>query len=154
MKKNVIFLMSIFVFFALTACASPGPMQTSTGPMHTAAFRPIILDKVNDGSKEVLFKEYTTMYDDKKLRKWGVFFITDKGVYMAHWVTSGYVYELDYQLKAEEISEILDDTVIRDFWFDSNLLVIKDIRGNKIGFPLRGKIAARALLQGFLDSKK
>jgi len=152
--KNVILLVSVILMFLLTACASPGPMQTSTGLMHTPAFRPIILDTIDDGSEEILFKEYTTMYDNKELRRFGIFFITDKGVYMATWDTHSYVYNIHYRLSVNNIAEILNETVVRDFWRDSNLLVIKDTRGNKIGFALHGKIGARLILQNLIDKPK
>ncbi len=144
----------MIILVSLFGCASPGPMQTTTGVMRTPAFRPLALDTTNDGSKEILFKEYTTMYDDKQLRRWGVFFITDRGAYMASWDTQTYIYNLNYQLKKEEILEILDETVVRKYWHDSNLLVIKDVRGNKIGFALIDKIAARSLLQKFVMQNK
>lgn len=82
---NLIKAALLILFSSLVAsCSSPGPMQTVTGPLHTPAFNPIILNTVNDGSNRVYFKEHTTMYENKEYQRWGVFFITDKGAYMAN----------------------------------------------------------------------
>ncbi|UYM16212.1 hypothetical protein [Endozoicomonas euniceicola] len=139
-------LILILIAVVLTGCASPGPMQLATGPMNTPVFDPVILNTVNDGSETVRFKEWTTMYENKELRLWGVFFITDKGAYLASWDSRGYEYNLRYQMKANDIKSFEDDTVVRDWWADSNLLVITDKNNIKVGFALNGKNAARSIL--------
>lgn len=143
-KKYILLISSIL---ALGGCASPGPMQTMMGPMNTPAFDPVILDTVKDSSEKVHFKEWTTMYENKKLQQWGVFFITDNGAYMAEWDIRGYEYNLRYKLPAKELSTISDDMVVRDMWPDSNLLILKDKSGHEVGFALNGKNAARAILK-------
>lgn len=131
----------------LGGCSSPGPMQTAYGPMNTPAFEPIILDTVKDGSANVLFKEWTTMYDNKELKLRGVFFITNNGIYLADWNTMSYEYNLRYKLLATDLEAISDDTVVRDMWLDSNLLILKDKSGHEVGFALNGKNAARSILK-------
>ena len=143
-KKSILLT---FGLITLVGCSSPGPMQTSLGPMNTPAFEPIVLDTVKDGSEKVLFKEWTTMYENKELQLWGVFFITDNGVYLANWDTRGYEYNLRYKLPITELESISDDTIVRDMWVDSNLLILKDRNGHEVGFALNGKNAARAILK-------
>lgn len=143
-KKSILLISSLFT---LGGCASPGPMQTALGPMNTPAFEPVILDTVKDGSEKVHFKEWTTMYENKELQLWGVFFITDNGAYLANWDTRGYEYNLRYKLPATELASISDDTVVRDMWADSNLLILKDKSGHEVGFALNGKNAARSILK-------
>ncbi|OOE64665.1 hypothetical protein [Salinivibrio kushneri] len=140
------FLIVGFVFI-LFGCSSPGPMQKPQGPISTPAFEPIVLDMVKDGSGKILFKEYTTLYEDKDLKSWGVFFITEHGAYMANWHSSEYKYNLSYKLPIEKLSDISEQTVERDMWIDSDLLVLKDVTGKEVGFSLYGKNAARAVLQ-------
>lgn len=143
-KKSILLITSILT---IGGCASPGPMQTTTGPINTSAFEPVILDTVKDGSKKVHFKEWTTMYENKELQQWGVFFITDKGAYMAEWDMRGYEYNLRYKLPINELNTVSDDMVVRDMWVDSNLLILKDKSGHEVGFALNGKNAARAILK-------
>ena len=141
--KNFFVACIVLIF---TGCAHPGPMQTSTGPMNTPAFEPIVLHKVHDGSKNVLFKEWTTMYKNKELVWWGVFFITDKGVYLATWNTQSYEYNLVYQLPASKIESISNQKITRKIWADSDLLIIKDKQSNEVGFALKSKSSARTIL--------
>lgn len=141
------FVSIIFFITLLTGCASAGPMQTMMGPMNTPAFEPIVLDVVQDGSKSIRFKEWTTMYENDSLQLWGVFFITDKGAYMASWDTRGFQYNLRYKLLASELAAIEDRIIQRDMWVDSNLLVLKDKNGHSVGFALNGKNAARSILR-------
>lgn len=143
-KKYILLISSIL---ALGGCASPGPMKTMMGPMNTPAFEPVVLDLVKDDSEKVHFKEWTTMYENKELQQWGVFFITDNGAYMAEWDLKGYEYNLRYKLPAKELKTVSDDMVVRDMWPDSNLLILKDKSGHEVGFALNGKNAARAILK-------
>ena len=143
-KRSILLISSLLT---IGGCASPGPMQTTTGPINTSAFEPVILDTVKDGSEKVHFKEWTTMYENKELQQWGVFFITDNGAYMAEWDFRGYEYNLRYKLLAKELDAVSDDKVVRDMWTDSNLLILQDKSGHKVGFALNGKNAARAILK-------
>ena len=145
LNKSSILLISTLLITG--GCASPGPMQTMMGPMKTSAFDPVILDTVKDSSEKVHFKEWTTMYENKELQQWGVFFITDNGAYMAEWDVRGYEYNLRYKLPAKELNTVSDDMVVRDMWPDSNLLILKDKSGHEVGFALNGKNAARAILK-------
>lgn len=145
LNKKAILLISSLV--TLGGCAAPGPMRTMMGPMNTPAFEPVILEAVNDNSKKVHFKEWTTMYENKELQQWGVFFITDNGAYMAEWDINGYEYNLRYKLPAKELELISDDTVVRSMLPDSNLLILKDKSGHEVGFALNGKNAARSILK-------
>ncbi|WP_286741683.1 hypothetical protein [Pseudoalteromonas sp. UBA2102] len=143
-KRSILLISSLLT---IGGCASPGPMQTAMGPMNTSAFEPVILDTVKDGSEKVHFKEWTTMYENKELQQWGVFFITDNGAYMAEWDFRGYEYNIRYKLLAKELDAVSDDKVVRDMWTDSNLLILQDKSGHKVGFALNGKNAARAILK-------
>ncbi len=144
MKKG---FMVLGCLVALSGCASPGPMQTVQGPINTPAFEPIVLDTIKDGSESVLFKEYTTLYEGEELQSWGVFFITEHGAYMGVWDLSGYRYNLSYKLPIAKLTNITEKTVERDMWVDSDLLVLTDTTGKKVGFALNRKNAARAILQ-------
>ncbi len=132
---------------SLIGCASPGPMQMGYGPMQTSAFEPIILDTVQDDSDRVRFKEWTTMYENKEFQRWGVFFITDNGVYMANWDLRAYEYDLVYKLPAKDIQIMSEDRVERSMWIDSDLFIIQDINGHEVGFALNGENAARSIIR-------
>lgn len=134
---------------ALSACSSPGPMQTMPGPLNTPVFDPVALNTVKDGSSSVLFKEWTTMYENEELKLWGVFFITENGVYMANWDTRSYEYNLRYRMDMTDIASISETTVERDMWIDSDLLIITGRNGGEVGFALNGKNAAKSFLQNF-----
>lgn len=143
-KKSILLISCILT---LSGCSSIGPMQTVMGPMNTPAFEPVILETIKDNSEKVHFKEWTTMYENKELQQWGVFFITDNGAYMAEWDVRGYEYNLRYKLPIKELNTVSDDMVVRDMWADSNLLILKDKSGHEVGFALNGKNAARAILK-------
>ena len=143
MKQSLIVLCCVLT---LGGCATPGPMQTHQGPINTPVFEPIVLHTVNDGSDEVLFKEYTTLYEGDEIQSWGVFFVTDRGAYMGVWDLLGYRYDLSYKLPIENLANISEQTVERDMWVDSNLLVLSDTTGKKVGFALNKKNAARTIL--------
>lgn len=144
---NLKLIFALILISGLAGCATSGPMQTMAGPLHTPAFKPIILDTVNDGSQNVRFKEWTTLYENKELERWGVFFITDNGLYMANWDVREYRYNLVYKLAAEDIADISEELVERSMWVDSNLLVIKDKNGHEVGFALNGRNAVRAIIR-------
>lgn len=135
----------------LSGCSSPGPMQNVQGPINTPVFEPIIRDAINDGSKKILFKEYTTLYEGEELQSWGVFLITDRGAYMVVWDLSGYRYNLSYKLPIEKLTSITEKKVERDMWIDSELLVLTDVTGKRVGFALNRKNAARAILQELIS---
>tara|TARA_R110002073_G_scaffold336545_1_gene535018 strand:- start:901 stop:1356 length:456 start_codon:yes stop_codon:yes gene_type:complete len=137
----------VLVVSILSACSSLGPMQTMQGPLNTPVFEPVAIDTVKDGSSSVLFKEWTTMYENQELKLWGVFFITQNGVYMANWDSRSYEYNLRYRIDSSDISSISEETVERSMWIDSDLLVITDQNGHEVGFALNGKNAARSFLQ-------
>ncbi|MDO6563509.1 hypothetical protein Q4488_08955 [Amphritea sp. 1_MG-2023] len=130
----------------ISACSAPGPMQTMSGPIHTPVFEPVALDVVKDGSEKVYFKETAAMYEGKEAQLLGIFFITDNGAYMVKWDRRSYEYTLQYKIHRDNILSISDDKVVRSFWPDSNLLVIKDKQGHEVGFSLNGKAAARSFL--------
>lgn len=145
MFKSFIVIISVVSIFFM-GCASPGPMQQAWGPVNTPVFSPIVIDTVKDGSVKVHFKEWTTMYENKNLQAWGVFFITDHGAYMVRWDTDSYQYSLIYRIAINQIESLHDDIVVRNIWYDSNLIVIKDISGHEVGFALNGKNAVRSIL--------
>lgn len=144
------FLFVSIVLFTLFACAGPGPMQIMAyGPINTPVFEPIILNTVNDGSKRVLFKERSMMYENKEFVSFlgGVFFITDNGAYMAFWDNRGYEYKLEYRINAIDIASIHFDKINRKMWVDTDLLIITDNDGHEVGFSLIGKNAASSFLK-------
>jgi hypothetical protein len=143
LKIFVVFL----IFSSLSACSSPGPMQTMQGPLNTPVFEPVAINTVKDGSNSVLFKEWTTMYESQEIKLWGVFFITENGAYMANWDPKSYEYNLRYRIAVSDIAAISEETVVRSMWIDSDLLIIADKTGKKVGFALNGKNAARSFLQ-------
>lgn len=146
MKKNN--LVSILLLSsALAGCGSLGPMQRIEGPLYTPAFDVLALDTVKDGSEEVSYKEFTSMYENGEYKTSGVFFITENGAYMAEWDYVTYEYKLVYKVIDKEIVGISNGRIIRDFGFDSDLLEIKDAQGYKVGFTLQGKNAARNILR-------
>lgn len=145
MKKLRILSLALTAIL-VTACSSPGPMQTMRGPLHTPVFNPIIINNIKDGSNRVYFKEWTTMYENKEYQQWGVFFITNKGAYMADWDTHEYKYNLLYKIDSKNIKSISNSKVVRKMWIDSDLLIIADKKGHEVGFALNGKNAARSFL--------
>ena len=142
----------MIVVFVLSGCGSPGPMETYHGPVNTPVFKPVILDTIKDGSKDVHFKERgSALYLDKERDAWGTFFITDNGVYMTKWSASSFTFSLIYKIKIQDIESVTDDIVIRDFLPDSKLLVIKDKRGDKVGFALNDKVAAKNTILDLME---
>ncbi|TKF15326.1 hypothetical protein FCV43_18925 [Vibrio genomosp. F6] len=137
----------LFVISALAGCGSLGPMQLMEGPLYTPAFDVLALDTVNDGAEKIKYKEFTSMYENGEYQGNGVFFITDNGAYLAEWDYIGYEYKLVYKVSRQEIVSVSDSRVNRDIGFDSDLLVIKDTQGYRVGFSLQGKNAARSILR-------
>lgn len=136
-------LLACILLSTLAGCSSLGPMQRSYGPMDTPSFEPIALATVNDGSTEVLFKEYGCLFNQGRYDGCGVFFITDNGVYLAKWDAISYEYKLSFHLLRKNISNVSERRYVRDFGFDSHLLVIQDIRGEKINFDIKSANAAK-----------
>lgn len=156
MKKGFMQLLVFgFIGFSLIGCG-PGPMQRQiTGPIDTPVFKPVILDTLNDGSKEVLFKErLAAMYIGKDRSSWGNFVITNNGVYLISWNVVSFTYELVYKVEIKNIDKLLDDVVVRSIFPDSNLLVIQDKRGTAVGFSLNNKIAAQNTILSLIEKNK
>lgn len=139
-------ILAICLFSLLTACTTQGPMQSMYGPLDTPVFDPIVLDKVQDGATKVLFKEWTTMYENNEFQFWGTFVITDSGAYMITWDQHSYQYNLQYRIPVDQIASISTDKISRSMWVDSNILIITDKNGSEIGFALVGKNAAKSIL--------
>jgi len=149
-KKIFIF---ITVLILMSGCTQPGPMQTPSGLLKTKQFEPIFIQTIKDGSETVLFKEYTTMYEHGDLQYWGVFTITDQGVYFALWDTIGFEYNVLFKLNKNEIASLSEDLISRSLWVDSELLIIKDKNNNEVGFALNGKRAAYTTLNRLINNK-
>lgn len=151
MKSKKILLLAM-VLMLMSGCARPGPMQTQNGLLQTKQFEPIFLSTIKDGSEKVLFKEYTTMYENRELKYWGVFTITDKGAYFATWDTISFEYNLLFKLNKNEIATLGEDEIIRSMWIDSELLTIKDKNNHEVGFALNGKRAAYTTLNRLINN--
>lgn len=136
-------LLVCILLSTLAGCSSLGPMQQFNGPVNTPSFEPIALATVNDGSTKVLFKEFGCLFNQDSYGDCGVFFITDNGVYLAEWDTMSYEYKLSFHLLRQQVSSVSERRYVRDFGFDSNLLVIKDIRGETISFDIKSTHAAK-----------
>ena len=149
MKSRKILLFTV-VLILMSGCVRFGPMQTPNGLLKTKQFEPIFLSTVKDGSEKVLFKEYTTMYENRELKYWGIFTITDQGVYFATWDTISFEYNLLFKLNKNEIATFGEDEIIRSMWIDSELLTIKDKNNHEVGFALNGKRAAYTTLNRFI----
>ena len=151
MKSRKILLFTVALIL-MSGCAGPGPMQTPNGLLQTKQFEPIFLSTVKDGSEKVLFKEYTTMYENRELKYWGIFTITDQGVYFATWDTISFEYNLLFKLNKNEIATLGEDEIIRSMWIDSELLTIKDKNNYEVGFALNGKRAAYTTLNRLINN--
>jgi len=151
MKSTKILLFAV-VLILMSGCARPGPMQTPNGLLQTKQFEPIFLSTVKDGSEKVLFKEYTTMYENRELKYWGTFTITDQGAYFATWNTISFEYNLLFKLNKNEIATLGEDKIIRSMWIDSELLTIKDKNNHEVGFALNGKRAAYTTLNRLINN--
>lgn len=155
MKKNLIQLFIIgLIGIGFIGCG-PGPMQIQgIGPLNTPVFKPVILDTVNDGSKEVYFKESVVgLYENKEFKGFGNFVITDNGVYYVRWDATAYIYTTSYQIKINDIKMLTTDKVIRSFLPDSDILVIEDKRGQKVGFSIVKKLAAKNIIYELIEKK-
>ena len=126
-------------------------MQRASGLLKTKQFELIFLYTVKDGSKKVLFKEYTTMYENEELQTQGTFTITDQGAYFATWNTISFEYNLLFKLNKNEIATIGEDKIHRSIWIDSELLTIKDKNNHEVGFALNGKRAAYITLNRLIN---
>lgn len=149
--KTILSIITITIF--MNGCSNLGPMQTPDGLLSTKQFKPIFLSTIEDGSTKILFKEYTTMYENKDLKSWGTFIITDKGTYFAMWNTMSFEYNVLFKLSIKEINNFGEDTIVRDMWIDSELLTIKDNNNNEVGFALNGKRAAYTTLNRLINKQ-
>lgn len=151
--KIKFFLLVISILILISGCAQRGPMQTPNGLLSTKQFKPIFLSTVNDNSSTILFREFTTMYENNDLKSWGIFVITDKGVYFAVWNMYSFEYNILFKLKIKEIDGFGEDKIVRDMWIDSELLTIKDNNKYEVGFALNGKRAAYTTLNRLIKKK-
>ena len=151
MKSKKVLLFAV-VLMLMSGCAQLGPMQTPDGLLKTKQFEPIFLSTVKDGSEKVLFKEFTTMYENRELKAWGTFTITDQGAYFARWNTISFEYNLLFKLNKNEIATLGEDKIIRSMWIDSELLTIKDKNNHEVGFALNGKRAADTTLNRLINN--
>lgn len=127
-------------------------MQSMKGPLETDSFELIALKNINDGSSEIIFKEWTRMYEDKEdgeyglMATFGVFCLTEKGVYFLDWDTNSYEYHVLYKLPREQVEALQDTMAATTIWVDSSILDIINKNGNSTGFDLRGKGTVRSIL--------
>jgi len=147
MKK---FYFSFLILIILLSGCTQGPMQTPQGLLATKQFKPIFINTVKDGSSKILFKEFTTMYQNDNLKAWGIFTITDQGVYFVQWDMRGFEYNILFELSKNEISKIRESVVKRELWPDSKLLTISDNNRIETGFALNGNRAALSILNKFI----
>jgi hypothetical protein len=149
----------LIVLFTLSACGSLGPMQRFQGPIGTPVFDIIALQKINDGSEEILFKEMARMYDEqdvienKYASNYGSFIITEKGIYVMSWDNKNYQYNKLFSLPINDIDSLLEANASVMVWVDSNILIIKDKYGEKTGFHMQGRIAAKSIINNLLSKK-
>lgn len=154
-RKLIQLCMFSLVGIVLVGCGAHGPMEVQPGPINTPVFKPVILDTLNDGSKEVHFKETTVgLYENKEFKGFGNFVITDNGAYYVRWNTRTYVYSPTYQIRITDIKSLSDDIVVRSLLPDSDILVIEDKRGQKVGFSITNKLAAKDILYNLIEKKK
>ncbi len=148
MLKNfyAVFFISILLMF-VGCCPPQGPMKQANGPVDTALFEPILFNATKDDSSVVLFKEYTTIYENDELNCWGLFVITDTSNYLVRWNRTSYEYMLIYKIKHDEIESLGEKIIIRKWMPDSDLLVIKGKNGIETGFALNGRRAARSIIE-------
>ncbi|MDD9158404.1 hypothetical protein PVK64_19755 [Aliivibrio sp. S4TY2] len=148
-SRNLRKLLCLVVFFTLTGCSSPGPMQTPLGPINTPVFDSIALATAKDGTSEVKFKTQNAMlYKNGDLSYFvtSVFFITENGVYVASWDTQSYQYNLIVRIPVENIKRVYYKTYVRDYLPDLDLLVIETIEKENIGFYIGGSSAVKSIL--------
>ncbi len=142
-NKLLVFLLGV----VLAGCAS-GPMQQKSGPYETPAFSAMAKEIANDGSQDVLYKEWTTMYENGKLLTYGVFFVTEKGVYVVSWDRDNYRYRLIYKIPISYINSISEDALKKGKM--ERMLVITDKFGVDIGFGVEGRRAIRTILDALM----
>lgn len=154
MKRIVLALLTIFT---LTACGSLGPMQRFEGPIGTPVFDVIALQTIDDGSKEILFKELARMYDEQDVAEnkyasnYGSFVITDKGVYVLGWDNRNFRYNKLFSVPIADIDSLLEANASVIVWVDSNIFIIKDKYGEKTGFHMQGRTAAKSIINNLLS---
>jgi hypothetical protein len=141
----------------LTGCAT-SPMNKPYGPMDTPAFKPIALDLVNDGSKSILFKApFVSIFVNDELQSifsYKSFMITEHGAYVINWNIGTYQYSLVYSIKAEEIKNIADHTIVKNYLPDRDLILITDMHENTVGIEVERRLAAKKALQQIKDNIK
>ncbi|MBO2581979.1 complement C1q domain-containing protein [Shewanella algae] len=139
----------------LSGCGSLGPMQKMDGPIGTPVFDVIALSTINDGSDEIIFKEKARVYnkqdikDDKYASHFGIFIITQKGVYALKWDVRSYQYNMLYSVSFSDIDTLLEANASIAAWIDSNVFVIKDKYGDEMGFHMQGLSAAKSIINKF-----
>ncbi len=139
----------LFLLVAVVAGCSSGPMRQLYGPYETPVFSAIGRELADDGSQEILYKEWTPMYENGKLLSYGVFFITDKGVYMGLWDKKNYRYSLIYKAPIGYITSLTEDTLKKGEV--EKVLVIKDKFGIETSFGVKGRRAIRAILETLME---
>lgn len=147
-RFKIIFSVSMLMIL-VGCCPPPGPMKQINGPVDTALFEPIFFHFTRDDSTKVLFKEYTTIYENDEYKRWGLFVITDKSNYLVNWDTVGYEYRFIYKIKHDEIESLGEKTISRKWLPDSDLFIIKGKNGIETGFALNGRRAARSLIEKY-----
>lgn len=152
--KTIKVVLLLLVAIIFIGCGPKGPMLSYQGPLDTKVFKPIFLNTVDDGSSEILFKEFTTMYNKRDIKGFGVFVITDKSTYFTRWNINSFEYEIIYVVNNSNIKDLKNETIVREYWVDSDLLKIKDSNDLYTGFALDGKQAAYTILSKFIKKEK
>jgi len=140
-----------FVSMVLLCGCAGAPMREVQGPYETPIFSAMAKEVANDGSKEVLYKEWAPMYENGRLLSYGVFFVTDKGVYMGLWDTKNYRYRLIYKAPISYINSLSEDSLKKGDV--EKVLIVKDKFGVKTGFGIKGRRAVRSIVDALMETR-
>ena len=142
----------VFVAVVLLCGCGAAPMREVQGPYETPIFSAMAKEVANDGSKDVLYKEWAPMYEGGRLLSYGVFFVTDKGVYMGLWDTQNYRYRLIYRSPISYINTLSEGALKKGDV--EKVLIVKDKFGVETGFGIKGRRAVRSILDALIEAQQ
>ena len=134
---------------SLVGCSTPGPMQTTFGPINTPVFDAIVLDAINSNTPKVKFKSNSFIFyqnGDVSYFSPNVFIVTEDGVYDVWWDSVAYKYNLLAKIPLNNIGEIYYKTYEREYLPDIELLIIKTKNNDELGFSISGSSVAKSIL--------
>lgn len=142
---------SILVAFVLALTAGCGTMPPSNPNTNDS----LLLAKANDGSTSIIAKTFAYQYDDEAALCWVTLFVTQKGLYAAHWDQFTGAYGLSLRLKNSDIKSVTNKPVVPHSLAVGTMLVVTHVDGYEFGFvgEKPGEEVEQALKRNLVSEK-